>query len=166
MEQPAMSSSKLSRGNNESLPRFTPTAFSRLTVVETIYHQSADGDATVIGKPYNRILFSGEQLYPRVLTIGQEWVDISKGCWLERASQLVLHNNEGKQVQVIMTEEERSKLTERMVEIGVQVGDVVEAFSSIPPGGESCRISNPYIKKLRIRCVKGTAKVVISIVPE
>lgn len=151
--------------SNDELPRFTPTFFSRLTIAETVYHQPGDGDSTSFGKPFNRILKTDEQPYVRTLTVGEEWVDISIGCWLKEASQLIIHNVENRTKLVQWTPEEKELASRRYVELGIQVGAEVIVISRIPPGGESSRLSDPPIDIFRVRSVLGSAKIVIAMVP-
>lgn len=139
----------------------SPVRKSRLTVVETIYHQDADGQPTAVEANYARWLASDEHPFQRRLKVGEEWQRLETG-WLEDVSLLVLTNEEGKGLQTIPTDEERVALAARIVEVGTPGS---EADWLILPG-ESLRGRPAAMRQLRFRCRAGTARCVLTLFPE
>jgi hypothetical protein len=63
----------------------------RLTIVENIYYQPKNDEATSIVSSFDRILESSEQLYKRNLKLSTDWQTIDTG-WLKKISCLILVN--------------------------------------------------------------------------
>lgn len=160
----------------EDLPRFKPTSIARLTVVGTVYFQPQGDEAMSVGNPFSRQLSTDEQPYVRTLRIGEEWVDISKGSWLEGGSMICISNDEGKHLIQQQTPEEKKHSANKILEVAFEhsiledatmhTPDVpMEAFALVLPT-EDIRFTPAAFKRLRIRCRKGAAKCTISLFPE
>lgn len=64
-----------------------------MTVVETVYHQTEEGEPATHSSPYSRTLQTDEQAYRRLMKFGRERVPLDWGWVGERGcGMLVLHN--------------------------------------------------------------------------
>lgn len=118
---------------------------SRVVVQETVYHHQAGGRTTCAGKPWHRILKSGEQAYQRILTLyDDEWVPLDVG-WTTPASMVFIECcKQGGDC-----------------ELGIDRDLTVIRMFSIS-GGESCRFEPSEDVKYMMR---GPCKVTITAIP-
>jgi hypothetical protein len=133
---------------------------SRLVVVETVSCHPQGQDPVAVESRFARPLATLEQPFVRRFSVGSSWQALPPG-WLERASMLVLSNDEGKAPLVRPTQKEKQVLASRVVEVGV--GPL--AFALVGPG-ESCRFSPHDLGSLRVRCQAGEAKCTLTLIPE
>lgn len=147
-----------------------PALKSRLTVIETVYHQPLAEGAASAESHFARWLETDEQPCIRRLKASEAWQALDGG-WLSEAGMLCLENTEGRFPQVQPTEEERRDAAAKVLEVGVvhffsneESGQVVP-FALIPPG-ESARFQPHTLSALRVRCRAGTAKYTASVFPK
>lgn len=137
---------------------------ARLTIVEQVYHQDSDGNATPAGQPYSRLLVSDEQPFVRRLEVGPEWVQLPTG-WLTQASVLLLTNDGPQKRAVNPTPEEREKDEDCVLWLGLRIRDMPpEPFSPLRLS-ESLRLPPYILSKLFLRCPTGITKVTITLLP-
>ncbi len=137
---------------------------SRVTVVETVYHQHAGESATSIESRFARNLETQEQLYQRRLKIGKSWTPLDCG-WLEEVSMLVIHNEEGQNLLVHPTPEEKEKTNAKVIEVSHTPNPNNNTSWIIPPG-ESMRACPASIRDLYLRCRCGEARVTLNAIPK
>lgn len=143
---------------------------SRITLVETIYHTPARGDAMTSTARFSRWLRSNEQVYgPRRFLAGTSWTPIDLGWFVdEKMSMLVLSNEEGKYLSTQPTEEERTALASRVIELGISPTprpiDYLP-FTYLPPG-ECLRLPVIDGSILAVRCRAEKAICLITLFPE
>ncbi len=114
-----------------------PKIKNRLTVVETVYHQTATGEPDSIASSFFRELDSDEQPYRRKTKVGEEWTPLDLG-WIKEAGMLVICNDEGKGLTKIPTPEEKEELAKKVLLLGFAIeGCHFGAFRILP--GESFR---------------------------
>lgn len=134
----------------------------RLTVVETVYHRPFGQDPTAVETGFTRELKTAEQVYTRRLTATEDWQSLDCG-WLESCSSLSIENLAGKNLQVVPSEEERAEIAKQVIEICPLGWD---GFPWLVYPGESMRACPSMVTALRIRCLSGKAKFIVSLVPE
>lgn len=132
---------------------------SRLTVVESVYHQQPDGTNMPISTQYSRVLKSDEQAFVRKMTVGESWVEVPYG-WLQDCSLLVIHNESGKYRTTAPSPQEIEDAEAAVIEVAGP--DKVPVFDV--PAGESIR-GKPR-RGLHVRCARGSVKCVVSCIPE
>jgi hypothetical protein len=141
----------------------------RIIVVETIYFRPAAADGaglSAVDARFLRKLKTDEQPFIRHTNVGDQWVKFDCG-WVEKPSMIVVENREGIWVQVNPTQEERSEVKKRIVEVcfAPRAKDEDRCDISIPPG-EVLRFSPTDASMLMIRCRHGRAKIVVHAFPE
>ena len=131
----------------------------RLTVVEHVYHQIQGDAPTSIEAKYSTPLESDEQVYTRqtIATETPEQLDIG---WIKDWQLLIIENNAGKNLQKIPTEEQKQDIAQRVIQI--TSGDTPIAL--IYPG-TSARFCPADLKSLDVRCLHGSARYVLHIIP-
>lgn len=139
---------------------------AHMTVVEYVTHQPHDHEATAVGStPFLRMLRSDEQPYVRHATVGEAWQRLDRG-WLESAGMLLVENKEGQFTQVQPREEERKAALMRVVEVGLAGANPQPTRFAVVRPAESCRFEPADVTGLWLRCRFGTARVIISLIPE
>lgn len=136
---------------------------SMLTVVETVYHQPSGGfPATMLGDAsrFHRELSSDEQAYERHRVLKNNWETLDCG-WVEKCGMLLIRNDEG-QFQVVPTPEQRAEVMRRVILVSFN-GD--QPAILVPPG-ETCRFYPVDANLICLRCVEGTARYTVCLVPE
>lgn len=136
-------------------------AKARLTVVDTVYYQSPEMQATSAESRFSRPLDTlDEQPYIRRMKVTEEWAPLDCG-WLNECSMLMLVNEEGKGLEKIPTEEEKTEISKRVIE--VRFGSETVEWLILP--GESLRGYPINPKLMFIRCRNGCAKLTINLFP-
>jgi hypothetical protein len=145
-------------------------ARARFTVVETVYFQPASAEPTQTGSRFCRWVGTDEQPYKRQTKVGESWVPLDAG-WLKEAGMLVLANKEGEFFRVNPTEEERTETAKKIVEVGLYTGvsketgqSVIEPFARVHPA-ESTRFTPLDLSVIRLRCLSGDAKILLTLLP-
>lgn len=137
---------------------------SRITVVETVYHQTVPDQPTALESRFSRFLASDEQVYVRRLTVGEDWQRLDTG-WLKVASLLLVSNDEGRGQQVQPTDQERADIAARVIEVAH--GEYRSAILPdwlIPPG-ESLRGCPASLGNIWLRCRQGVARCTVVLFP-
>lgn len=136
---------------------------SRLSVLNTVYHQPAGEQPMAVVGNYCRWLESDEQPFSRRLRIGEEWQAIETG-WIRHAGLVVLKNDEGVFDQVQPTEQERMDAQAKVLEVSCSSGPP-EAQWLVRPG-ESLPATPASTMRLQIRCRQGQARCTVTAFPE
>ncbi len=137
---------------------------NRVAVIETILHQLAGEQPTSIENRFARELETDEQSYDRKVKIGENWTLLDLG-WVANVggpSIIVIVNEEGRNLQVNPSEEERKAIDAKVIELCSGRCEDLEPEWFIPPG-ESFRGSP--LKPVYLRCRQGIAKVRLFIIP-
>ncbi len=141
----------------------------RISVVEMVYHRPFGDQATVIESRFSRDLQGHEQPYTRNLKATEEWQQLDCG-WLPNAGMLVIHNTEGKFLQVNPTDEERKESASKILEVCFdwpdRTGwkkDPTHCWLVLP--GESMRGCPSQPRELYIHSQSGVAKYTIHLLP-
>lgn len=140
---------------------------SRVGVVETIYHIQVNEQPTSVETRYGRILKTDEQPFTRRFKVGPEWIPLPSG-WLAEASLLLL-SNEGaaEPVRGNPTPEQAAQAAAMVVDVAFN--PCVEKLDSVPalliPPGESMRVIPADLKTIRLRCLTGLVKCVLTLFP-
>ena len=135
---------------------------SRVTVVEQVYHQILNEQPHLVESRFSRGLQSDEQAYERRLKVDEGGMPLDCG-WLTEASQLLIINEEGRNLQVIPTDEERKELAKKVLEIFF--GDRPDNCWLVPPG-ESMRACSNTLHALKIRSQSGTIRFTLHVIPK
>jgi hypothetical protein len=147
-------------GDSPALPILVK---SRLTVVETLYHQPAGGfPATMLGDAsrFYRDLSSDEQAYERHRALKGDWEPLDCG-WIDRCGMLLVRNDEG-QFTVNPTPDQRAEVSRKVIEMSFDG----ERTSILIPPTETCRFYPADIKQIKLRCHEGVARYTICLLPE
>ncbi len=143
---------------------------SRVCVNEQVYHQEAGQDPTIAESQFERHLKTNEQAYYRKLDVkDDEWIPLPVG-WIKDCSILYLRNEEGKNLTVIPTAEQKQDTAARVIQIALydrNTKRVHEPFAEIHPYGESARFTpvKEQLEYYRIRCKAGTATMILHLMP-
>lgn len=154
-------------GHVRPSPVFEPAYFrSKLTVVETVYHQGANRQPTSTDSRYSRYLETDDQPYSRTVTLDEAWKVLDIGWFAERqplrVRLLVIQNEEGKYLAIQPTDLERLALKEKVVE--VSVGGISADWEVLP--GESLRGSpSGDPRRLRLRSRSGKTRCTYTLYP-
>lgn len=130
----------------------TPAAFfreppGRVVVVEHLYRQFGSEEPVSASGSYCSPVFLDEQVYERRLKVGAAWQRLADGCWVSRASLLIL------------TGPDRPWLLELALLPPVETSRTM--FSPPPPepvivarvlAGESLRMRPAALESLLVRC--------------
>lgn len=151
----------------------------RLTVVEQTYHQPVEGSPTAAASAFSRVLASDEQPYVRRFRVeGADWVAAqSKTCWLESCSMMVIENATPVPPVVPVREGEPPPPAECVLEVAFAVpvpdGLTMHDPEPAPPfaallvlPGESMRAQPAQLQSVLLRCPRGRARVVLTLIPE
>lgn len=100
-----------------------PAIRDRLTVVDKVYHQPmSGGEAFCCETTFDRWLDSDESVYSRKIKVGSEWKRLHFGWFTDESKpvgMLVIRNDEGKHLQANLSQEEKTNLAKKMLEIGI-----------------------------------------------
>lgn len=140
-------------------------AKDRLTVTETVYHQTPGEEASFINSNFSRELEVKEEPYTRRCTATEEWQPLDLG-WLKDlgVGMLVIRNEQGKIFDKIPTAEEREEEFKRVLQLRYR-GDHVNHFWIIPPT-ETIKGCPSQAESLLIRSAYKTAKYSLFLVPK
>jgi hypothetical protein len=142
-----------------------PVAKSRLGVVEHVYYQATNDQATQVEGRFSRPLSTMEQPYRRKIVATEDWQPLETG-WLNEAGMLFISNEEGKCPQVVPTEKQRADMGARIVELafGTDFATTGDCWLILP--GETFRGQPKDVKKLYYRCQRDTATCWVTIFPK
>lgn len=138
---------------------------SRLTVVETVYHQNGTDQPTSAYSSFCRTLVSqDEQPFAKQVKVTEDWRPLDLG-WIEQAGMVVIRNESGVFKIVIPTDSEREVEMRKVVEVGFCTGSYEITPSVLIPPTESARFYPYELSQLRIRCRSGMAKCTVHLFP-
>lgn len=135
---------------------------ARLTVVEQLSYEQQNGKHPQVRSAYSRSIGSDEEVYQRSLPVTPAWAPVDTG-WVSSPGMIHLVNEEGKNLTVIPTREERAAIDSRIIEVKVDGADDSHVFLLWP--GESMRVYPGPGLKLVARCPAGPARCALSIFP-
>lgn len=154
-------------------PHLSPTGEKgRVTVQETVYFQPSDSDFGDVAIPcsYVEMLTTGEQPVQRWLTVTEKWVELPKG-WLEQASLLILSNLGPPNPLYQPSQREIEDREKAIVEVALIQFSYVQyqedrylPITHLSPQ-RNCRWKPVDLSLLRLRCLKGSTKVLINLLP-
>ena len=139
-----------------------PVKRGSITVVEQVYHRSApDENPTCASVGFERAMASSEQIYHRVLDVGEGWVPLDCG-WVKKPSLLLLVNRKTR-FAVIPTPEQQAAADAAVLEV-----ELHEACSNplLVYPGESQRFCPRHAEGIRLRCITGSLKLDLYAYPE
>lgn len=140
-----------------------PPFRDRMTVVEKVYHQPKDGEASCFETVFEQFLDSDESPYSRRTKVSEEWQELKYG-WLtddERPVGMVcVRNEEGRYLQRNPSDEERQVMSAKVLEIGTH--DL--AIHQVLPG-QTARFTPVPEVPLYIRCRDGECSYTLFAVP-
>lgn len=143
---------------------------SRLTVVESLYHQSFGEEPVRVDSRFSRELESDEQPYSRRLKATEGWQPLDCG-WVKDPGMVCVTNEEGKHFQVNPTKEEKEALARKVLEILISPGQLNresmgwESLGWLIPPGESFR-GCPPSHKIWIRSQSGVTRFSVFTIPK
>lgn len=139
---------------------------SRLTVVETVYHECGDDPPVSSESRFSRDLPSGEQHYNRKVTVASaNWIPLNFGWAGPTPAHVVIQNDENRYgPPTTPTPEEAARLTSLVLELGVLGGMGVVPVAKVRPG-ESARLEPHHDGKLYVRAPNGRVHAVVFAVP-
>lgn len=148
------------------LDQNTPATAARITIIQQVYHQvpSEETSSPPVTRFY-RWLESDEQAFKKTVKVGTSWQPLDIGWFTgKKASVLCIGNFIKRQPSRKPTQDEIDEFNSRLLEIGIDVGNGVRKFASIPVG-EDMRICDPEdLSYFRIRCPIADSKYNIFIV--
>jgi len=131
---------------------------ARLTVVETVYHQTIDEDPTEVDSRYSRLLKSDEQPFVRRCKATETPQGIPQECWLTKASMVTIRNLEGVYPgPVLPSQEEKDEIAGLVI--------IVNDLWIVPPG-ETFRGTPKDLSKVTVSCLQGAARYLLNVFPE
>jgi len=142
-----------------------PRQFSRLTIAETLYHQSnSDDNPSSVVAQHCQFLETDEQLWQRRQKIGKEPTNLDIG-WIEDWSCLLIINSSmvPNVPPAIRTPEDTQRIEESTVCL-YSVKDKSQQWKILP--GDSFRGCPTDIESLYLHCPNGSTTVKIVVVPK
>lgn len=155
-----------------AIPTMAKPFPARLTTVSVVYHQPLGEEPHSFLHKTSKPLTTDEQAYTRKLKVTQEWQPIDTG-WLTSLSLLLITNEEGKHT-TQPTEEEKLAISQRVLEVGINVEDGYPLSVACPGPtpvfligpGDSFSASPYDCSSLYLRCQSGVAKVTVNAFPK
>lgn len=146
---------------------------NRVTVVEHVHHQVEGDDTNFVTAKYYRILKTDMAAYKEPnAKIGKDWEPIYTGRIKPAdVGVFVILNTTGNNRQVILSQEEQAAIDAAVIQIGKRVVipdkgvDVITDIVDIPPNRHAHIDPSSSADLYFIRCLKGTAKFTIFVVP-
>lgn len=126
----------------------TDIKFNRVTVMESICHENENGPHQIPLSPFSYSLQSDEQTYSRIMTVGSDWVKMDTGWLGESVSMIHLYNMEGKLGPHRPTDEQKSEIESRVIQVAV----AIEGLPKVP-----CSYLSPK-RSIRLQCDGGEGK--------
>lgn len=140
---------------------------SRLTVVESIYHQTTGEQPSAVLTRFSRDLESDEQPYVRRRRKATpEWQPVDYG-WVESPAMVVIQNDERRLLRARATnptDEERLAAEAKVIELRFADSSHSPVWLILP--GETMRGSPSPGASLRVRCLAGEAQYNLFVYPK
>ncbi len=140
----------------------------RLTVVSHVYHQRVGRNPKVIECKFTRDLESRQQVYERELEATEEWQPLDHGWLKDSVRMLVITNQEGQNLQVHPTDEEREATAKRVLCLAYGSNNgphpCLDCCWLVPPG-ESFQGFPSQISQLCIRSQSGITEYTLYLIP-
>lgn len=139
---------------------------NRITVVDTVYHQTTDTpNPTVLMTRLCRPVVTEEQIYTRHLKLTTEWSEIDTG-WVKIPIMVIIQNNHDQPPVSGATSEQTLVDVYSAVEIGVMAQDRVVTSLCLVIPGDSLRLTHPQVSNLRIRAKYFPVRITVSAIPK
>ncbi len=135
---------------------------SQITVVEQVYHRLVGNQPCLVESRFSRELVSNEQPYERHLSVGEQGKPLDCG-WVKEASQLLILNEAGRNLQVNSTKEGREETSRKVLEV-YYLGAV--GFSWLVYPRESIRVCPNTLEGLAVRSKSGTIPFILHVIPK
>lgn len=141
----------------------------RLTVIQTISHETPGGEPVGIWSGFSRILDTDEQVWERRYKINSTWTKLDCG-WFEgkQCSQVLIRNETGNDLVVNPTPEQRLEIASKTIEVSFE-GDASSLAGTNPhcliPSGESFRAMPVNLDHVYVRCRNSEANIIVNIFP-
>ena len=145
-------------------PVFNPTKIKpRLTVLETVYHQTPSKQPHTVATTSVRICETHEQVYTRELIATEEWQPVvDKCCWLDSYSLIHVKNEAGTGLVANPSEKEQAAIDAQVLELSFSE-DNVGSFHLGP--GETFRGNPQGPNHLLIRSLSGDTDYTLTVFP-
>lgn len=154
-------------------PHLTPIEEKgRVTVQGMVYFQPSDSHFGDMAIPCNyvEILKTSEQPVQRWLTVTEKWIELPKG-WLEEASLLIIENLGPPYPMTQQSKEQMEDREKAIVEVALYSPDLDKGhnctylpITHISPQ-RNCRWKPVDVSLIRLRCLEGSTKVLINLLP-
>jgi hypothetical protein len=138
---------------------------SRITVVETVYHQPGDMQPSSVSPRFTRWLGSDEQPYIRTITLTEEWVALDQGWLKGQCGMVVIENEESKRLTFIPTPDEQDEIEARVIEVGYRGHKDQGGGSFLVYPRENLRITPSDPDRIELRCRQGKARCTLHVYP-
>lgn len=141
----------------------SPPLRDRMTIVEKVYHQPQTGEAYCCETVFERWLDDEESVYSRKMKVSEEWKLLHFGWFSDDGKpvgMLVIRNDEGRDLQRLPSDEEKTKTASLILEIGVHDLPLFDVFP-----GESFR-ATPSGQDLYVRCLGGECSFTVFAFPK
>jgi len=138
-----------------------PEIKNRMTVVERVHHQIPGSEPGSVESTFSRELESDEQPYLRFAKAAEDWQPLDLG-WVEQVGMLCISNDEGRNLSVVPTDDEKAETAKKILEITYNVNGE-ECWIVLPK--ESMRANPSHPKNLFIRSQHGTVRITIYVIP-
>lgn len=136
---------------------------SRLTVYKNLYFNHLGRNVEMTPIRYDVESTSDEEPFKRTIKVGPDWVKPAI-AWSPPECLFILENREGTNLRVYPTKEEAKETAAKVVEVGIQVGDIVRPFTRVRPG-QATDFEPEDLGLVRLRCRSGTAECYLTIYP-
>lgn len=155
---------QITPGTQPSIPFLRPK--DRLTVVETLSHETTGGEPTGIWTGFSRTLITEEQVWERRDKVAEEWIPLDCG-WFKGAkcSQLLIRNEEGTNLTVNPSVFEQALIKSKIIEVCFRASETPLKADCLIHPGESLRVMPSELNAIRLRCGGGKASIIINIFP-
>lgn len=138
----------------------------QMIVVEQLYHHAGDGtEPFAKDASFVRELASDEQVYERVMRVGGEWLPLDLGWLKDRPIGTMRLENLREPLTTQPTEEERAERAGRVIELVLCTGDGMHMPFALVPPGESARFAPVNAGRMFLRCLSGSTKINLCLVP-
>lgn len=141
---------------------------NRITVVDTVYHQSGNLPPTSANNRYGFQLETDELPYGRPpKVVGEKWVAVDLGWFGEGGSGLIsISNLGGEKTGKNPTPEEKAAEDDRVLEVSLAGGAPGDSAVWLVRPGHHFRGWPSDPNALRVRCRKGTTRYSVMIYPK
>ena len=125
---------------------------ARMTVVETVVWSPEDGQPQHFEPSFSSWLTTDDDPFgPHRLKVGQEWQPLDCGWLKDNCGQLIIRNDEGRNLTVNPTADERKATSGKIIEVAAEHNSLLIVIALIRPG-QSMRAEPMALEYWRLRC--------------